>query len=331
MQKLVLKLIYFLSISLLCITLVCHKTYSEKINEDPIPESLENDIYEYLINSDGLININLVLPANIYNSKEELYIVFFTDLFNYIKVLRDRKGEQHLARYGLHEPLDALNLAKRWDGGERGMPVVGLAFGKFFITQDIGGKFEDQKLTDSFVGYCLNNNQYVDFLKFMQIFFYYWRLEEGFTGPAREGKNPNGSDFFAEPSASIVDTAKFFYFDQDDLPLYFYKQNTIPMLYDHVPGLINNDFERNIIFSYKSHENTSLVLPNEFNCYGYDFEGWYLSEAYEGEAIKTVSKFDAIKYGNNLTLYGKFKRHDFENELMEIARVYHVSDPPKDY
>lgn len=317
--------------SFLCITLVCHNAYSEKVSDISIPENLEKDIYEYLINSDGIININFVLPANIYNNRDELYIVFFTDLFNYIKVLKDRKGEQHLSRYGLSEPIDALTLAKRWDGGERGMPVVGLAFGKFFITQDVGGNFENQKKTDSFVGYCLNNNLYVDFLKFMQIFFYYWRLEEGFTGPAREGKNPNGSDFFAEPSASIVDTAKFFYFDQDDLPLYFYKQNTIPMLYSHVPGLINNEFERSISFSYKSHENSSLTLPNDFDCYGYNFDGWYLNDSYEGEPIKTVGKFDAIKYGNNLTLYGKFTRRDFEAELMEIARVYHVSDPAKDY
>ena len=316
---------------LLCITLISCKTYSEKNSYYSIPESLEKDIYEYLINSDGIININLVLPPNIYNSKDELYIVFFTDLFNYTKVLKNRKGEQHLARYGLREPMDALTLAKRWDGGERGMPIVGLAFGKFFITQDVGGKFENQKSTDSFVGYCLNNNLYVDFLKFMQIFFYYWRLEEGFTGPAKEGKNPNGSDFFAEPSASIVDTAKFFYFDQKNLPLYFYKHNTIPMLYNHVPGLINNDFDRSIIYSYKSHENSSLVLPNEFDCYGYSFDGWYLNDSYEGDAIKTISKFDAIKYGNNLTLYGKFTRYNFESELMEIAKVYHVSDPAKDY
>ena len=154
--------------SFLCITLVCHKTYSENVSDNPIPENLENDIYEYLINSDGIININFVLPANIYNNRDELYIVFFTDLFNYIKVLKDRKGEQHLARYGLNDPIDALTLAKRWDGGERGMPVVGLAFGKFFITQDIGGKFENQKSTDSFVGYCLNNHLYEDFLKFIK-------------------------------------------------------------------------------------------------------------------------------------------------------------------
>ena len=317
--------------SLLCISFICHRTYSEKINANTGTESLETAIYEYLVNSDGLININLVLPSNIYSNREELYIVFFTDLFNYIKALKERKGEQHLARYGLNEPLDALLMAKRWDGGERGMPAVGLAFGKFFITQDVGGKLENQKSTDSFVGYCLNHDMYVDFLKFMQIFFYYWRLEEGFTGPAREGKNPNGSDFFAEPSASIVDTAKFFYFEQDDLPLYFYKQNTIPMLYSHVPGLINNEFKKSIIFSYKYHENSSLVLPDDFDCYGFRFDGWYLNDAYDGVPVNTISKFDAIKYGSTLTLYGKFTKLDFEAELMEIARVYHISDPPKDY
>ena len=116
------------------------------------------------------------------------------------------------------------------------MEKIGNLAGSYYLTKNVGGKLENQT-SSSFIGWCLANNRYVDFIYFLEEFFYWWRLDEGYTnGP--DDPQGTGSDFLASPWASLVDTAKFFYFTKETLPTYFKTKGHIPAMYDKIPNLI---------------------------------------------------------------------------------------------
>ena len=246
------------------------------------------------------INIKYHLPSSIYNSKDELFNDFIKDLYEYIITNHPSKGIPHLKSLNINSVEDALKICKDWnDNDSTGLPLVGKAFSPFFLHNDAGGTFERQKEKDCFVGYCFKENKYIDFLYFLKTFFYHFRIDEGYTIINFDGSitNPEGSDFFASSYASIIDTAKFFYYTKDTLPYYFISLKHIPELYDKIPGVLKTPFNREEIITYDTTFNKAYPLPNTFNCYGYKFLGWNESD---NSNIDYIDKIDNSLIENHI-------------------------------
>ena len=256
------------------------------------------------------LNINYVLPEYIYNSKDELFNDFFFDFYNYISA--KPSGPSHLKSYNIKNVDDLYNICKYFDKkNATGFPHVGDILAPYFLYQRRGSNFEEQKNKDYFIGYCLRNGKYVAFFNFLEKFFYYYRMDEGYTGPASEGKDPYGSDFFASPYASIIDTVKFFYYTKYTLPSFFYDNKNIPDLYDKIPGILKTPFDKNVTISYDTSSSDEYTLPANFDCYAYKFDGWYTNSNFNSSPISHIDStyitINNINEDNNtITLYAKF-------------------------
>lgn len=259
-------------------------------------------IYKEQIVLNGIhMKIDYVLPDFIYNNLDDLHDSFFTELYNYIINDNPKKNTAYLAALNINNVDDALKITKLFDNTKLGLTLVGYAYGQFYLEKDIGGSFDDQKNKKGFVGYCIRNNKFIDFLYFIKEYFYHFRLDEGYTGNKSEGRDPNGSDYFASPLASIVDTAKFFLYNKKSLPNYFYITNNVPKLYDHIPGVLNKEIKNDL---YKVIKSDEYILPTELSCFGFEFDGWYLND----KKVKKITTKDFTNNVNFIKLYAKFKR-----------------------
>ena len=292
---------------------------------DDIPYDLdliENEINRFLLDKDGELTINIILPPNIYLSDKELFYDFVSELYNF-SLNRDSNSKTHLAHCGVKSLDDAIHIFKTWTGGDRGMPKVGIAFGNYFLRANPGSTFNDQRNTKTFVAYCLKNDRFIDFLYYMKTFFYHWRIDEGYAGPRYLNKDPNGTDFFAYPDASIIDTAKFFYFYNGGLPLRIAYKGNIARLYNEVPGIIKNHIKTTLVYRYGKSQSSEYVLPSEYDCYGFNFQGYYLTPDFKGSSITAIEKFEAINAGDSIDLYAKFERcGKYADEYLHDLEIY---------
>lgn len=274
-------------------------------------ENIKKTYKEHIVLNGINVKIDYVLPDFIYNNLDDLHDSFFTELYNYIINESPKKNVAYLSALNINSLDDALNITRLWDDTKVGLTIVGYAFAQFYIDKEIGGSFDSQKNKKSFVSYCINNDKFVDFLYFMKEFFYHFRLDEGYTGPKSEGKDPNGSDYFASPMASIVDTAKFFSYNKKSLPSYFYITNNVPNLYDKIPGVLTKEIKNDLYKVIKSDEYTLL---SELNCFGFEFDGWYLND----KKIKKITTKDFSSNVNSIKLYAKFKRtRDYRDDILK--------------
>ena len=266
------------------------------------------------------ISVNYVLPSqHIYNSKEELFNSFFSSLYYYIIEEHPDKGIPHLKSLGINSIEDALNVCKNWNENDStGLPLVGKAFSPYFLQNKAGSDFKYQKDKETFIGHCLRNYEYIEFLYFLKKFFYYFRLDEGYTIIKEDGtiKNPEGTDFFASSYASIIDTAKFFYYSKETLPYYFHSTNNIPNLYDKIPGVLKSQFKNNVTITYDTDKDAGYELPYDLDCYGYKIHAWYDDEDCLEPSIKIINNDfiekhsfdDKIKDKMSITLFAVVER-----------------------
>lgn len=261
-----------------------------------VPISYEEDITINAIWKKRSYSVDYVLPEGLCLDKEHLFRAYFTEFYNYIVNVRDEGG--YLSSRGVNNVDDFLKVASTWNGGGAGMADIGNLAGKYYLKIDTGGKIEDQKAEDGFIGYCLENNKFVEFVYFIQDFFYWWRLDEGYTGGSDDPQGV-GSDFLASAWASLVDTAKFFYFEKDTLPHYFITKGHVPEFYDRIPYIISNT---DITFTYIYDWEKGMDLVKNIEVNGYEFLGWYDNPDFEGEKIERLEK----GIYHNIVLYGKF-------------------------
>ena len=301
----------FLFLLLFIISNICQSCNNLNSSQNDFSKLSQKD---YNLPSNIDLNIHFVLPKYIYNSKDDLFYDFFIEFYNF--VINIPGGQSHLKTCNIKSVGDVYTACKSWDKNSGvGLPVVGKAFSQYFLHEEKGGDFENQKNYNFFVGYCLNNDKFVDFLYFMQTFFYHFRLDEGYTGKRSEGKDPHGSDFFASSYASIIDTAKFFYYTKDTLPSYFKIKKNIPDLYDKIPGILKTPFDNNIFITYDTKTNNAYTLPHDFDCYGYKFIGYYTDPEFKSMPISYVDNDfiatnNLIANDNAITLYAKFEKSD---------------------
>lgn len=261
-----------------------------------VPISYEEDITINAIWKKRSYSVDYILPEGLCLDKEHLFRAYFTEFYNYIVNVRDEGG--YLSSRGVNNVDDFLKVASTWNGGGAGMADIGNLAGKFYLKIDTGGKIEDQKAEDGFIGYCLENNKFVEFVYFIQDFFYWWRLDEGYTGGSDDPQGV-GSDFLASAWASLVDTAKFFYFEKDTLPHYFITKGHVPEFYDRIPYIISNT---DITFTYIYDWEKGMDLVKNIEVNGYEFLGWYDNPDFDGEKIERLEK----GIYHNIVLYGKF-------------------------
>lgn len=266
--------------------------YKDKVIRD------EHNIYKH-------IYINYKYPYEINESKSELFLKFFGGLYDFTMSIDNAGFKSLMKRYKLKDYDSVLEAISTLDENED-IKIAGLLFERYYLKKMLDGKLTDQRSIDrSYVGFMVENNMNIEFLKYTMLFFYYWRLDEGVTGYKREGRNPYGSDYFASPYSTVVDIAKFFYYDKDNLPNHFYVNTNLIKLYDEIPSISKKPLRKNdecLINRKKSYD-----LINEFDVYGYEFDGWYVNEDYEGEKIEKIDYKIYDKYGENITLYAKFK------------------------
>lgn len=261
-----------------------------------VPISYEEDITINAIWKKRSYSVDYILPEGLCLDKEHLFRAYFTEFYNYIVNVRDEGG--YLSSRGVNNVDDFLKVASTWNGGGAGMADIGNLAGKYYLKIDTGGKIEDQKAEDGFIGYCLENNKFVEFVYFIKDFFYWWRLDEGYTGGSDDPQGV-GSDFLASAWASLVDTAKFFYFEKDTLPHYFITKGHVPEFYDRIPYIISNT---DITFTYIYDWEKGMDLVKNIEVNGYEFLGWYDNPDFDGEKIERLEK----GIYHNIVLYGKF-------------------------
>ena len=197
-----------------------------------------------------------------------------------------------------YETLDKfLTNCKTWKVGNRdNLYHTGDNFGSYYVTKEIGGKVQDQP-TDTFIGYCYQNDMYLDVIDHLITFFAYWRTDEGYTGGPEDPDNL-GNDFFAIPWASMVDTSKFFYFTSDTLNNIYswFNSERVKHALDYIPGVMVTELNN----SYFKDE--TYTLPSNVEMEGYTFNGFYLDSNYTQQVLQITP--DMIN-NDEITIYVK--------------------------
>ena len=173
------------------------------------------------------------LTDGIYAGKDDLYVAYYTAFYNFMK----EHTEANLEETTLE---DFLVQGKTWKmpGGRAEMYHMGDQYGRYYVKSQKGGTLEEQPET-SFLGYCYKNGMFIDFIHHLETFFEYWRTDEGYTGSDADPNN-TGNDFYIEPWASMVDTAKFFYFTADTLQdtYKWFDSERVKDALDNIPGVL---------------------------------------------------------------------------------------------
>lgn len=156
------------------------------------------------------INVRYVsITEGYYANKDDIYVAYYSYFYDFLK----NHTECDLENVGLE---DFLLQGKTWRmNGRSDMYHFGDRYGRFYVKAQVGGTLEEQD-ENHFLGYCYKNGKFIDLIHHLETFFAYWRTDEGYTGGSDDPNNL-GNDFYAEPWASMVDTAKFFYFTGDTL------------------------------------------------------------------------------------------------------------------
>ena len=247
-----------------------------------------DDVYaKWHIDPNALYTINYVLPEYTWINKDALYEDFYGDFYNFLI----NNTECDMSNFDTLESF--LTYCSTWKVGNKdSLYHTGDKFGPYFVTIEIGGKLEDQP-TDTFIGYCYQNDMYLYVIDHLITFFAYWRTDEGYTTETN-----NGNDFFASAWAAMVDTSKFFYFTSDTLnDIYaWFNSERVKHALDYIPGVNVTKVET----SYFKNEIYNLPSNLEFD--GYTFNGYYLDSNYT-QTITQITP-DMVQDGE-ITIYVK--------------------------
>lgn len=237
------------------------------------------------------INIIYDLGEGLWINKDALFVDFYSYFYNFLVYNTNCNMKD------IDDVNDFLLLAKTWDvNGRSNMYHFGDRFANYFITVEEDGVIEDQP-TDTFVGYCYKNNRFVNVLKHIIVFFAYWRTDEGYSQ-----SDIHGNDFFYSPWASLVDTAKFFYFTSDTLneKYAWFNSARVKDALDNIPGVGIGEV------SFQTFKKENFTLPINIPISGYSFEGWYFDANFKTKVSELTSVFLDCDECSSITVYGKY-------------------------
>ncbi len=210
--------------------------------------------------------------------KKAVYTEFYSDFYRFI--VEDKGAEEGMksnaAKQGLkiESVEDFLAIGIDYDAGIGDMFALAYIASGWFMEDEPGGTLESQN-SWYFVGYCYKNGKHIDLLNHLAKFFAYWRYDEGFTTPTN-----NGSDYYADPWASLVDTCKFFFFDENTS---YVKTERVLNCFRNIPGVFYPE-RLELVTEYAVGDTTQLTQPT-FE--GYTFVGWY--RELDGEPVAAIS------------------------------------------
>ena len=233
------------------------------------------------------------LNVDLWESKESLKKSFYTDFYNFIK---ENGGEGDLAKHNIQNASDFVNFADFYAGGMKDCYAIGFAFHKYFLEARMDGSLQNEPET-TFIGWCVKNNKYTDFINFLITFFAWWRNDEGCTcmDPYNYADN-----FFVGSWAALVDTSKLFYYTAETV--HFWQSYRVKYAIDNIPGTFMTELPKE-------------GLP-KIRVAGYEFLGWFNSDKEDAEPAKETDE----------VAYARLKRHDFYDywgsEEKKIKKVY---------
>ena len=290
------KLVYYLNIN-------DYIMFSDEI------DNLSNgkvDISLFKTTAPETIKIEYNLGYDQFDTKDDLYEAYFTEFYNFLKTRTDCDLES----LGIKNVDDFLRECLNWNfNGGNSFQGVGNAFAKYYVTIKVGDTLANQP-TDTFVGYCYKNNKFRDFLEHLEVFFAYWRTDEGYTTSTN-----NGNDFFASAWAALVDTCKFFYFTSENLTdtyswFTIERSPRVHYMLDNIPGVGYVDLVKESV--------NSIYLPALTRMH-YKFLGWY-NESGEKVSIiskdtKVTAKWERIEYSVELVVAGNIQSYKVKSGL----------------
>lgn len=220
-------------------------------------------VAKFSAKDDGKVHVEYDFGYDCYQTKEDLRKAYYNDFYNFLV----SKNARELSTYNISsfEDFDTFMMTFKY-GDRNEMTTIGNAFGKYYLTKDENGIAENQP-TSTFIGYIWKQGKYHDFIEHLVTFFAYWRTDEGYSQ-----NDSHGNDFFYSNWASMVDTAKFFYFDGDTLQTNFdgiyhwFTSERVKYALDHIPGV------GRVRLVYASSE--AIELPTDITRDGYKFGGW---------------------------------------------------------
>ena len=311
---------------------------------NPVPFIL--CILVLIINLTGCLNINITKTNNqnktlgnnisiefiypdFFIKKDKLFYDMYGALYDYAMEVDEEGFKSLLAKENITSKQDMFDICMNPNYPNKDMHTYGRIFGKYYLAndmrKDIGleDRIAFQKTKENFFSKIIDEEKYKEFLKFTVIFFYYWRLDEVYTGYSANHRDPRGCEYFANSYATIIDIAKFFHYSKKTLPSYF-NGKTVPTLYDEIPGVIEEDLIYKIN-KQVADESEIIDLPSEYNIVDFEFKGWYLNEDFSENSMVNISVEDAFKnaYYNEesgeytLKLYAKFEAMNLYDERIE--------------
>ncbi len=262
-----------------------------KIYDFSSPIIKDTTIYSSWINND-FEETNYYVKYNVgsdtWLNKEALFIDYMSDFYYFML----DNYEVDFLQYGIFDRRSFLDFCINWNAnGQSDLYGVGNAFASYYLTQETDGLLENQPST-TFIGYCYQEGKYLDFIPFLMQFFAYWRTDEGYTKPGN-----HGNDFFFSPWASLVDTAKFFYFTSSTLQTRYswFTSARVKDALDNIPGVLFNDA------IFVEYIDEIIILPTIVYKDGYTFKGWYDNSNFTGDVLLSVNKAT--------TVYAKFEKN----------------------
>lgn len=300
-----------------------YTTYNDKAKIDLIKkqyDELSDKTKELVINIDELnqkildlqhiendkSKVTYVLGNNIYISKEDLFINFFSDFYKYIITYHGDEYLKDNTVININSIDEFVELARDFDGaGYSNLYGIGHLAGRYMLVKDVNGIIENQPLS-GFFGYCYQNGLYKDLLPFFIRFFAYWRIDEKYANQSNYG-----ADTFAEGWAPTVDIAKFFYYDKDNLPTKALYTERMIDCFTNIASVIYTDLPTTPV--------QGMSLPTDVKLRGYVFEGWYDNPEYTGEKITTISDIS-----EKVILYAKWSvDNEAQDEISsDIVEIY---------
>jgi len=252
------------------------------------------DVAFQKVEINGSFKIDYDLSFDYFETKDDLYKAFFTDYYYFLISYTTCDMDS----YGIENVDDFLSYCKNWNAnGGNEMAGLGNAFGRFYLTPTTNGTIETQPTT-TFLGYIYNQGKYLDLIEHLEVFFGYWRTDEGYSL-----YDEHGNDFYYGAWAAFVDTCKFFYFTSETLPNTYKwftieKSPRVHYMLDNIPGVGKIDLVK---------ESSDEVILPIIERMHYRFLGWFdesnnkVNSLYStySKTFKVHAKFDRIVHEIN--------------------------------
>lgn len=245
---------------------------------------------------DASTDLIYCLGRDVYASRDDFGSAWFSDLYEFILY---NGGYNKLTSEGINSVEDFVRLAHDYNAGNGQMRYLGNTFSQWYLAKDVNGILANQPQT-AFLGYCYQNDRYMDYLPFLIRFFAYWRIDEKYANLSNYG-----ADTFADRWATLVDTCKFFYYDV----------NTSYVKTARMQDCFN--YCTNVCYcEWPDVVSGTITLPTNVTRRGYTFLGWYDNPSFTGSPITSVN------YQNGkIVVYAKWAPNQTEIDTDAAAFV----------